>query len=176
MKRWSFAVLVVAIAMVLVSTSVAVADTNAYVDAQVTMSYVSVRVAQNGNINYGAMTLNQAKMASDVNGGYTRFENDGTLASDWQMYTSAPSNGSTNMVFSYTPEGLDTAMWRAFQCVGVYHNYKGDLRTDVGGGVSLASNVAPTGFDDFDFQLYSPTSASQGGTYSWQGTVVATQY
>ena len=105
MKRWSFAVLVVAVAILLASASVAVGDTDAYVDAQVTMSYVSVRVTLNGNIDYGAMTLNQSKMASDVNGGYTRFENDGTLASDWQMYTAAPWNGSNSLVLGYTPRG-----------------------------------------------------------------------
>ena len=174
MKRWSFAVLVVAIVIVLASTSVAVGDTNAYVDAQVTMSYVSVRVAQAGNIDYGAMTLGDSKWSSAVTGGYTRFENDGTLASDWQMYTSAPWNGSSSLVLS-NGTSMNQALWRAYQWIG-FDDYKGDLRTDVGGGVSLASNVVPSGTNDFDFVFLSPSGLSQGGTYSWYGTVVAMQF
>jgi hypothetical protein len=172
--------LVVAIAMVLASTSVAVGDTNAYVNAQVTMSYVSVRVAQNGSIDYGAMTLGDSKWSSGVTSGYTRFENDGTLASNWQMYTTAPTNsgpptwGSNSIVLS-NGTSMDQALWRAYEWIG-FLDYKGDLRTDAGGGVSLASNVAPSGTNDFDFMFLSPSGVSQGGMYTWQGTVVATQF
>jgi hypothetical protein len=179
MKRWVLAVLVAAVMLVLATTSVAVADTNAYVNAQVTMSYVSVRVAENGTLDYGDMALSQYKASKDIaGGGFTRLENDGTLSSDWMMYASAPTNGSNTLTWSAFGPGSNQPVWYAWRydipSGGVNNTPVGVL--DGVTGLAMGTDVAPAGFDRFDFQLFTPTSVSGGGTYSWQGTVVATQH
>ena len=178
MKRWVLAVLVAAVMVVLATTSVAVADTNAYVNAQVTMSYVSVRVAENGTLDYGDMTLNQYKTSKDLaGGGFTRLENDGTLSSDWMMYASAPTNGSNTLEWGPGPSS-NQAVWEAWRydipSGGVFNTPVGRLDTVT--GLAMGTDVAPASFDRFDFQFGAPTSVSGGGTYSWQGIVVATQH